>query len=119
MENVRSTLAIWTTSSLGELLNVCTCVDSYTSFYVRFPRKLFVGGLSWDTTSEKMKAHFEQWGEVTDSVIMTDPLSKRPRGFGFVTFKDPDSAVTAVNSADPHILDNKKVIKNTYTVTLI
>ena len=72
------------------------------------PGKIFVGGLSWETTQVGLKTYFEKWGEVSDCVIMQDPVTKRPRGFGFVTFKDP-SAVQSVVTQGPHILDNKTV----------
>ena len=40
-------------------------------------RKIFIGGLSFETTEESMKAHFEQWGEIVDCVVMRDAQSKR------------------------------------------
>ena len=42
-------------------------------------RKLFIGGLSYETTEEGLKAHFEEWGEIVDCVVMRDPNSKRYR----------------------------------------
>lgn len=57
--------------------------------------------------TESLREYFSQFGEVTDAVIMVDPISTRPRGFGFVTFKDP----TIVESVckEKHSLDNKTV----------
>uniref|UniRef100_A0A8D2QMY4 RRM domain-containing protein n=1 Tax=Zosterops lateralis melanops TaxID=1220523 RepID=A0A8D2QMY4_ZOSLA len=49
-------------------------------------RKLFIGGLSFETTDESLRSHFEQWGTLTDCVVMRDPNTKRSRGFGFVTY---------------------------------
>ena len=40
-------------------------------------RKLFIGGLNYKTTEETLKAHFEQWGEIVDVVVMKDPETKR------------------------------------------
>jgi len=40
-------------------------------------RKLFVGGLHFETNEETLKEYFERWGEVVDSVVMRDPHSKR------------------------------------------
>ncbi|XP_013856876.1 heterogeneous nuclear ribonucleoprotein A3 [Austrofundulus limnaeus] len=71
-------------------------------------RKLFIGGLSFETTEESLRAHFEQWGSLTDCVVMRDPNSKRSRGFGFVTY----SSVTEVDdamSARPHKVDGRVV----------
>ena len=40
-------------------------------------RKLFIGGLSYDTTTEGLKSHFEKWGEVEDVVVMKDPNTNK------------------------------------------
>ncbi|XP_023611324.1 tetratricopeptide repeat protein 39B [Myotis lucifugus] len=45
-------------------------------------RKLFIRGLSFETTDETLRSHFEQWGTLTDCVVMRDPNTKRSRGFG-------------------------------------
>ena len=50
--------------------------------------KMFVGGLSWDTTKEGLQSYFCRFGEIVDCVVMTNEQG-RSRGFGFVTFKDP------------------------------
>ncbi|XP_069009959.1 heterogeneous nuclear ribonucleoprotein A3 [Embiotoca jacksoni] len=71
-------------------------------------RKLFIGGLSFETTEESLRAHFEQWGSLTDCVVMRDPNSKRSRGFGFVTY----ASVTEVDEAmkeRPHKVDGRVV----------
>lgn len=70
--------------------------------------KIFVGGLSWDTTQEKLSQYFSQFGEVVDCILMMDTATKRSRGFGFVTYKDPNS-VNRVLETSPHILDNKSI----------
>lgn len=50
--------------------------------------KVFVGGLSHDVTEAAFKHFFEQFGVLTDTVIMHDFVTRRPRGFGFVTFRE-------------------------------
>lgn len=40
------------------------------------PQKLFVGGLSWQTSSEKLKEYFGMFGNVTDVLIMKDPVTQ-------------------------------------------
>ncbi|KAI1899515.1 hypothetical protein AGOR_G00062590 [Albula goreensis] len=71
-------------------------------------RKLFIGGLSFETTDESLKAHFEQWGKLTDCVVMRDPANKRSRGFGFVTYSCVDE-VDAAMAARPHKVDGRVV----------
>ncbi|KAI0211303.1 hypothetical protein LSAT2_003880 [Lamellibrachia satsuma] len=71
-------------------------------------RKLFIGGLSYDTTEESLKAHFEQWGTIVDCVVMRDPNTKRSRGFGFITFQKA-TELDAAQAARPHIVDKREV----------
>lgn len=64
--------------------------------------KLFVGGLAWATNDEGLKSVFTQYGEVIEAKVITDRMTGRSRGFGFVTFADEDSAkkATELNGTD-------------------
>ncbi|KAF4021628.1 hypothetical protein G4228_013019 [Cervus hanglu yarkandensis] len=66
--------------------------------------KLFIRGLSFETTDEGLRSHFEQWGTLTDYVVMRDPNTKRSRGFRFVTY----ATVEEVNGR-PHKVDGRVV----------
>ncbi|KAH8158158.1 hypothetical protein CIB48_g10091 [Xylaria polymorpha] len=50
--------------------------------------KIFVGGVSQDTTENEFKDYFAQFGRVVDATLMMDKDTGRPRGFGFVTFEN-------------------------------
>ncbi|CAH2037123.1 unnamed protein product [Thlaspi arvense] len=69
--------------------------------------KLFVGGVSWETTEETFANYFGKFGELVDSVIMTDRMTGKPRGFGFVTYSD--SAVAERVLEEEHVIDDRKV----------
>ncbi|VDP01974.1 unnamed protein product [Soboliphyme baturini] len=71
-------------------------------------RKLFIGGITPNTTDEVLKEYYSQYGEVKDVVVMKDPNTKRSRGFGFVTFADADQ-LDAAMAARPHVVDGKEV----------
>uniref|UniRef100_A0A2K5R834 RRM domain-containing protein n=1 Tax=Cebus imitator TaxID=2715852 RepID=A0A2K5R834_CEBIM len=71
-------------------------------------RKLFIGGLSFETTDESLRSHFEQWGTLTDCVVMRDPNTKRSRGFGFITYATVKE-VDAATNARPHKVDGRVV----------
>ena len=58
--------------------------------------------------AETVRTHFERFGELTDAVIMRDPISNRSRGFGFVVFKDPQHLETALDNG-PHVIDGRDV----------
>ncbi|XP_065502649.1 RNA-binding protein Musashi homolog 1 isoform X3 [Caloenas nicobarica] len=72
------------------------------------PCKMFIGGLSWQTTQEGLREYFSQFGEVKECLVMRDPLTKRSRGFGFVTFMD-QAGVDKVLAQSRHELDSKTV----------
>uniref|UniRef100_A0A8D2DEW7 Heterogeneous nuclear ribonucleoprotein A1 n=1 Tax=Sciurus vulgaris TaxID=55149 RepID=A0A8D2DEW7_SCIVU len=69
--------------------------------------KLFIRGLSFETTDESLRSHFEQWGTLTDCVVMRDPNTKRSR-FGFVTYATVEEVDAAMN-ARPHKMDGRVV----------
>uniref|UniRef100_A0A9J8C889 RRM domain-containing protein n=1 Tax=Cyprinus carpio carpio TaxID=630221 RepID=A0A9J8C889_CYPCA len=71
-------------------------------------RKLFIGGLSFETTDDSLREYFEQWGTLTDCVVMKDPNTKRSRGFGFVTYSSV-CEVDAAMDARPHKVDGRLV----------
>lgn len=86
-------------------------------------RKMFIGGLNWETTDglssylfvpfmsnyivESLKEYFTKFGEVLECTVMRDGPTGRSRGFGFLTFKDPQT-VNAVMDQE-HFLDGKIV----------
>ncbi|XP_069159143.1 heterogeneous nuclear ribonucleoprotein 27C isoform X9 [Procambarus clarkii] len=70
--------------------------------------KMFVGGLSWETTQESLQRYFGQYGEVIDCVVMKNSETGRSRGFGFVTFADPNK-VDSVLKNGPHELDGRTI----------
>ncbi|XP_008813343.1 heterogeneous nuclear ribonucleoprotein 1-like [Phoenix dactylifera] len=55
-------------------------------------KKIFVGGLASTVTEADFKKYFEQFGTITDVVVMYDHNTRRPRGFGFITFGSEDAA---------------------------
>ncbi|XP_034703218.1 probable RNA-binding protein ARP1 isoform X2 [Vitis riparia] len=65
--------------------------------------KVFVGGLAWETPKEAMRDHFEKYGEILEAVIISDKLTGRSKGYGFVTFKEPEAAKKACEDATPMI----------------
>nr|CAI5850468.1 unnamed protein product [Callosobruchus analis] len=71
-------------------------------------RKLFVGGLSWETTDKELRDHFGQYGEIESINVKTDPNTGRSRGFAFIVFSHAD-AIDKVVAAGEHTINNKKV----------
>lgn len=69
-------------------------------------RKLFLGGLSWDTTENDLQEYFGQFGQVSNVSIKYNAQTGNPRGFGFITFAD-DQSIETVLSSGPHSVKNK------------
>jgi len=74
--------------------------------------KLFVGGLSWDTKEDSLKALFEQAGKVLEAKIITDKFSGKSKGFGFVTMETEEDAQKAIKELNGKELDGRKLTVN-------
>ncbi|KOS20424.1 putative RNA-binding protein [Escovopsis weberi] len=59
--------------------------------------KIFVGGVSQDTTDQEFREYFAQFGRVVDATLMMDKDTGRPRGFGFVTFESEAGVDACIN----------------------
>ncbi len=70
--------------------------------------KLFIGGLPWSVSSERLQEAFSDFGEVVEAKVVMDRETGRSRGFGFVTFADGEAAERAMgmNGQD---LDGRQV----------
>ncbi|KAL9237027.1 hypothetical protein vseg_011617 [Gypsophila vaccaria] len=71
-------------------------------------KKIFVGGLASTVTEGDFKRYFDQFGTITDVVVMYDHNTQRPRGFGFITF-DSEDAVERALIKNFHELHGKMV----------
>ncbi|KAM0910964.1 hypothetical protein ACQ4PT_013833 [Festuca glaucescens] len=69
--------------------------------------KLFVGGLAWETTSERLRRFYEPFGDILEAVVISDRHSGRSKGYGFVTFRDPESATKACEDPSP-VIDGRR-----------
>jgi len=71
-------------------------------------RKLFCGGLSFDTVEADLKTHFEKFGEIQACTVKIDPMTKKSRGFGFITFGTKQALEDAIAAA-PHTIKGKQI----------
>ncbi|XP_021687301.2 uncharacterized protein LOC110669812 isoform X6 [Hevea brasiliensis] len=69
--------------------------------------KLFVGGLAWETQSHTLRRHFQHYGDILEAVVIYDKNTGRSKGYGFVTFRDPDSARRACADPNP-LIDGRR-----------
>jgi len=71
--------------------------------------KLYVGGLSFDTTEDKLKEAFAKFGTVESATVIRDRDSGRSKGFGFVEMSDKSEAEKAVQGLNGTMLDGKQI----------
>jgi cold-inducible RNA-binding protein len=74
--------------------------------------KLFVGNLSFNTTENDLQDAFAAHGTVTEANLMTDRMSGRSRGFGFVTMSSPEEAERAIQALNGATLDGRALTVN-------
>ncbi len=74
--------------------------------------KLYVGGLSYSTTADSLRAHFEQCGSVVSAAIVTERDSGQSRGFGFVEMASDAEAEAAIAALHQQPLDGKQLTVN-------
>ena len=70
-------------------------------------RKIFVGNLSFDTTTADLEALFAQVGTCESAAVITDRATGRSRGFGFVEMSSPSEAQKAIGDLNGHQLHGR------------
>jgi RNA recognition motif-containing protein len=74
--------------------------------------KLYVGGLSFSTTSESLRAYFSQCGTVESATVITDRMSGQSRGFGFVEMSTQAEAQEAIAKLNDQSFEGRKLTVN-------
>ena len=62
--------------------------------------------------NEKMKELFSSYGEIEEAIVITDKFSGRSKGFGFVTFKEDESAKKAISEMNEKEVEGRKLKVN-------
>lgn len=74
--------------------------------------KLFVGGLAWATNDQTLGQAFSQAGQVLSARVVTDRMTGRSRGFGFVEMGSDEEAQKAIQMWHEQELDGRRIIVN-------
>ena len=74
--------------------------------------KLFVGNLSFNTTENDLTDAFGAHGTVTETNLMMDRETGRPRGFGFITMSSAEEAQKAIEALNGRELDGRALTVN-------
>lgn len=73
-------------------------------------KKLYIGSLSYDTTEDSLKDLFSKAGKVESATVITDKISGRSKGFGFVEMSTEKEAEKAKEMFNEKELDGRKII---------
>ncbi|RCI10878.1 hypothetical protein L249_5208 [Ophiocordyceps polyrhachis-furcata BCC 54312] len=77
--------------------------------FMDYQSRVFVGGLPWSIRATQLKETFSKFGNVTDVNIVTDPVSGRSRGFGFVQYDEVQHAEAAVHEGNGMDLEGRSI----------
>ncbi len=72
-------------------------------------KKLYVGNMSYDTTEDTLHALFAGVGGVESVNIITDRMSGRSKGFGFVEMATEEDAQAAISQLNGTSLDDRQI----------
>ena len=75
-------------------------------------KNIYVGNLSYDTTSDKLQTLFEEYGVVDTVNVITDRETGRPRGFAFVEMQDQEAANAAIAALNGREVDGRALTVN-------
>jgi len=75
-------------------------------------KKLFVGGLSYQTTEQGLADAFAKAGNVLSAIIITDRITHRSKGFGFVEMENEADAEKAISMYNNQELDGRRIVVN-------
>ncbi|GCC16720.1 RNA-binding protein 3-like [Chiloscyllium punctatum] len=71
--------------------------------------KLFVGGLNFDTDEQSLEEVFSKYGQIAEVKVIKDRDTMASRGFGFITFENPDDARDALQAMNGKSIDGRQI----------
>lgn len=75
-------------------------------------KKLFIGKLSFSTTESSLRTAFAPYEPLASVKVITDKMTGRPRGFGFIELEDSDKALSAISEMDGTHLEGQTIVVN-------
>lgn len=82
------------------------------SYKTKMATKLYVGGLPYSSTEDSVKEYFSQAGTVASVAIITDKMTGRSKGFGFVEMSSDEEAQKAIEMFDKKEFDGRTLTVN-------
>ncbi|MBN2615396.1 MAG: RNA-binding protein [Bacteroidales bacterium] len=73
---------------------------------------IYVGNLDYKVNEDDLKNVFEEYGQVSDTVVISDKFSGRSKGFGFVTMGNQAEAQKAIDELNGASYENRTMVVN-------
>lgn len=73
---------------------------------------IYVGNLDYKVNEDDLKNVFEEYGQVSDAVVISDKFSGRSKGFGFVTMENQAEAQKAIEELNGASYENRTMVVN-------
>jgi RNA recognition motif-containing protein len=73
---------------------------------------IYVGNLDYKIDENDLEGVFEEFGAVSSAKVITDKISGRSKGFGFITMEDQDEATSAIKELNGALLENREITVN-------
>ncbi|PKA64702.1 Heterogeneous nuclear ribonucleoprotein 1 [Apostasia shenzhenica] len=109
-EDARKIIDSFSPDQLREIVSKAMCRDAVVLDDVRrladrdpVQRKLFIRGLGWETTTEKLRSLFSNYGDLEEAVVILDKATGKSKGYGFITFRHIDGALLALKEPSKKI----------------
>lgn len=74
--------------------------------------KVYVGNLPFDVDDGKLKELFSSYGDIEEAIVIKNNFSGRSKGFGFITFKEEESAKKAISEMNEKEIEGRKLNVN-------
>ncbi len=74
--------------------------------------RLYVGNLAFTVTSEQLRSLFAEQGEVVEANCITDRMTGRSKGFGFVEMANAEGSRKAIAALNEHNMDGRNIMVN-------
>lgn len=88
------------------------CIYSVNVHRKQMAKKLYIGGLPYTTTDERLSEFFSQAGAVESANVIMDRMTGKSRGFGFVTMTNDEDAQKAVDMLNGKDMDGRTITVN-------
>jgi RNA recognition motif-containing protein len=72
-------------------------------------QKVYVGNLSYNTTEDKLRTLFAEFGEIASINVITDRDTGRPKGFAFVEMATQEAAEKSISALNGKMIDEREI----------